>query len=454
MKKKTIDITHPHLLKEWDYDKNTIKPYEITYGSIKLISWKCGKGHEWEISPNQRSYYKSGCPYCSGQKVCKDNCLLTVDPNLAKEWDYDKNKTKPEEVTSGSTKKVWWKCKKGHEWAANVYDRSKGIGCPYCSNKKVCKDNCLSTTHPELIKEWSNKNKLQPTEVTYGSARKAWWICKKGHEWKSSLNNRATGFGCPYCSGRKVCKDNCLSTTHPELAKEWSNKNKIKPEEVTYGSKKKIWWKCYRGHEWKLSPNIRTSCGQNCPYCSNQRVCKDNCLATTHPNLLKEWSNKNALKPTGIIAGSNKKVWWKCSAGHEWEASPNKRKSGRGCPICNESKGEKLVTKVLEELKAKYEREYVFKKLNKYRFDFALFKSYKNIPYAIIEYHGEQHYRPIKFSSNISLAKAKENLVSCQKRDKIKKQYCLDNNIKYLEINYKEKDNIKEIVRRFIYECA
>ena len=49
-------------------------------------------------------------------------------PELIKEWHPTKNgELKPEEVTSGSNKKVWWKCEKGleHEWQTTVNSRTK-----------------------------------------------------------------------------------------------------------------------------------------------------------------------------------------------------------------------------------------------------------------------------------------------------------------------------------------
>ena len=66
------------------------------------------------------------------------NDLLTVNPELSKEWNYDKNgELLPQMVTSHSGKKVWWICEKGHEWQATIEKRSAGKGCPYCSGRLV-----------------------------------------------------------------------------------------------------------------------------------------------------------------------------------------------------------------------------------------------------------------------------------------------------------------------------
>lgn len=112
--------------------------------------------------------------------------------------------------------------------------------------------NSLATVHPELIVEWSDKNSpLTPDSVTFGSNKKVWWKGACGHEWETSIKARSSGEKCPICSGARVIEGiNDLSTLKPELASEWSEKNGIKPTEVSIGSHKKVIWKCKLGHEW------------------------------------------------------------------------------------------------------------------------------------------------------------------------------------------------------------
>ena len=59
-----------------------------------------------------------------------------------------------------------------------------------------------------------------------------------------------------------------------------------------------------------------------------------NSLATVHPELIVEWSDRNLpLTPDSVTFGSNKKVWWKGACGHEWETSIKARSSGEKCPL-------------------------------------------------------------------------------------------------------------------------
>lgn len=198
------------LMAEWNWEKNTeqgFDPKKLTCGSHIKVWWKCSKGHEWQSVIYGRSL-GYGCPYCSGRNVIKGQTdLQTLNPTLAKEWNYEKNNgLTPADVTSNSNKKVWWKCSEGHEWQAIVNDRSNGTGCPYCAGQKVIKGyNDLQTVNPTLAKEWNyeKNNGLTPVDVMPNSNKKAWWKCSKGHEWQATPANRNNGSGCPYCAKEK-----------------------------------------------------------------------------------------------------------------------------------------------------------------------------------------------------------------------------------------------------------
>lgn len=139
----------------------------------------------------------------------KNNSLLQTNPNLAKEWNYERNgKLIPEMFAANSNVKVWWRCSEGHEWQAVIYMRNgRGTGCPYCSNNKILPGyNDLNSRCPELMKEWDwNKNKeLDPTLIAPGSGKKAWWVCSKcGYEWLAEISSRNKGSGCPNCNKHK-----------------------------------------------------------------------------------------------------------------------------------------------------------------------------------------------------------------------------------------------------------
>ena len=190
---------NPILAKEWHSTKNgKIKPIEVSSGSSKKIWWLGTCGHEWQASVHHRNKNKSGCPFCSGNKVLKGfNDLATTNPKLVQEWHPNKNENiTPNSITSGSSKKVWWKCELGHEWEATISHRNKGSKCPVCANQKILKGfNDLGTTNPELAKEWNpTKNKNLTAEmITHKSGKKVWWQCSDNHEWQATVSDRTRG---------------------------------------------------------------------------------------------------------------------------------------------------------------------------------------------------------------------------------------------------------------------
>ena len=270
--------------------------------------------------------------------------LAQINPQLASEWHPIRNgKLTPSHVKRNSNQKVWWQCKEGHEWEATIDSRTSGNNCPYCAGKRpIVGQTDLATTHPELAKEWhpTKNGEITPQKVTQGSGKKFWWQCEKGHEWEAVLNGRSDGSHCPYCSNQKVLPGfNDLATTHPHLLKEWHpTKNKdLSPNTVVSGNKKKVWWKCEHGHEWETEIHNRAK-GTDCPYCKGKYAIQGKTdLAQTHPQLANEWHpNKNhPLTPHQVSSGSNKRVWWQCEKGHEWDAIIANRKKGQGCPYCS-----------------------------------------------------------------------------------------------------------------------
>ncbi len=129
------------LAKEWHPTKNdSLTPRDVTPNSGKKVWWRCSKNksHEWGAIISDRNRGR-GCPYCAGRKARIDNCLKTVNPQLAKEWHPTKNDSlTPRDITPFSNKKVWWLCSKNqnHEWDAIINNRNVGRGCPYCFKKR------------------------------------------------------------------------------------------------------------------------------------------------------------------------------------------------------------------------------------------------------------------------------------------------------------------------------
>ena len=280
----------------------------------------------------------------------KSSSLLNTNPILSAQWHpYKNEKLTPLMVSAKSNKKVWWKCEKGHEWQAVISSRTNRHNCPYCSGQKVLKgENDLATVNPDLATQWhpsKNKN-LTSSDITANSSKKVWWLCDKGHEWQAAVYSRSIGSGCPYCANfnqRVLIGYNDLLTTNPILASEWhpTKNGELSPEMFISGSSKKVWWRCKKcSNEWEATIRKRTS-GQGCPYCSGRvAILGKNDLETCYPEIAKEWDyDKNKdIKPNEVKPFSHKKVWWKCTNGHEYELTVRDKVNRKGCPYCSNTK--------------------------------------------------------------------------------------------------------------------
>ena len=144
---------------------------------------------------------------------------------------------------------------------------------------------------------------------------------------------------------------NSLVELRPDLAEEWHpiKNGNLRPDMFGINSNDHAWWKCKTcGYEWR-TPIIQRGGKRNsgCPECSKilrgktftrKKVEERGSLVENNPALVKEWhpTKNGELTPNDITAKRFKNVWWLCpECGHEWEASPNSRSKGVGCPCCS-----------------------------------------------------------------------------------------------------------------------
>lgn len=283
-------------------------------------------------------------------KTLYEFCLERDEFDLLVQWDKEKNgDLTPRTVTSGSHRKIWWKCFQGHSWQAVVYTRTnQHSGCPYCAGRMLSPMSCrLAEEAPRLVKEWhpSKNVGLLPNDVSPGSHKRVWWKCEKGHEWIAQVKSRVQGANCPVCTNRKILKGfNDLATTHPKLADQWHKQKNgpLTPEGVGGGSHRKVWWQCEKGHEWEATILSRTSVGCGCPICAGKVVVPGvNDLGSQNPRVAAQWHpDKNGeMTPRDVTPYSNRSVWWQCEKGHEYRSIIGRRvQSDTGCPYCTNRK--------------------------------------------------------------------------------------------------------------------
>eukprot|EP00741_Cyanophora_paradoxa_P020142 tig00000219_g19443.t1 len=230
----------------------------------------------------------------------------------------------------------------------------------------------LADTHPHLIAEWDVEDnellepdgrqlQVTPRDVSAGSAYRASWRCSDcGHRWRVPVTSRAHvrhPAGCPECAklqrispqtGRPPrtapFEERRLSVVCPDVALEWHEKNELTPDDVTYGSNKRVWWRCPvdQAHEWEAVITDRTLKRSSCPFCapSGRAVPPEKSLATLNKKAAAEWHpERNGTRtPETIRAQSNLVCWWQCQdCSHEWQTTPNCRTgttTQSDCPAC------------------------------------------------------------------------------------------------------------------------
>lgn len=289
------------------------------------------------------------------------NDLATRNPELAEEWDYERNDKTPAEVTFGSAELAHWICRKDprHIWTAKISNRAHGRGCPVCSNHLVLPGvNDLASEHPDIASEWDEVRNYpaRVDQVASGSNRIFWWICPKGHHYHAKAISR-TGpkqSQCAVCENRQIeIGVNDLPTTRPDLVAEidWDFHPDLDPSTLTTGSGIRLHWKCSEGHRWEatvinrgrpasISDSGRKIRGTGCSKCnregSGRRATPDYNLAVTHPQLALDWDfSLNERRPEEYTKGVADIVAWICPEGHKWRASIiNRAYLGQGCPVC------------------------------------------------------------------------------------------------------------------------
>ena len=350
--KNDLASQYPDYLKEWDYEKNTIKPDEISCKSKQKVFWKCAEcGHAWKQTVANRTYNGSGCPKCNLENVnsfCEQAVYFYVkqlfsdaingDCHLGVELDIY---IPSQKVAIEYDGEVWHKSKKKNEIdnRKNKICKEYGIGLIRIREPKLNSiDDCTV-----FVREDSTSIKSLNKVIT----KVLQYLCPNNvvdvdvdRDTPKILEQYAT----------KKYK-NSLAYCNPEIAKEWhpTLNGYLTPDKVNKGSNYKVWWLGRCGHEWQMvvadrtrkpfyDKNKKLRKPQGCPYCSSKRVLVGfNDLKSQFPEIAKEWhpTKNGELHPTDIISGSNKKVWWKCKNGHEWQSTPNKRTGlKRNCPIC------------------------------------------------------------------------------------------------------------------------
>lgn len=298
----------PEVAAELDEKENNgLRPEGLHPGSNRPVKWRCSTcGHSWTTSVNARTGSKNkkgtGCPQCAAARrgdirriPLPEKSLADLYPELAAQWDTEKNDCGPETFRPFTATPAWWICPdKGHSYETVISSRTaQGSGCVVCAGKQVLAGyNDLATTHPELLALWdydkNSKIGLFPQQIMAGSEKRGFWLCA-------------------------MCRCSLESKIYS----------------VMHG----------RHHCWKCGVKVRSEQKKKAPF--------ERSLSFLRPDLLEEWDEKRnaelGLFPDAVFAQSHSRANWNCkTCGHIWETKIQSRFLGGGCPKCRRTPSKKI----------------------------------------------------------------------------------------------------------------
>ncbi len=347
--KNDLKTKAPELAKQWDYSKNgDLRPENVMLNSSKPVYWICEKGHSWCVSPNSRVSQHTGCRQCSSElrtSFAEQAILFYVRKYVDAENRY---------MFNGKEIDIYIPTLKiGIEYDGIYYHSGQAAKEREKKKNELCQKNGIELLR---IKEVRKKEQvpISTDKIFYRYVEREEYL-EEAIKWViehiKEKGNYTYGISINLSNDRRYIrelyvkseKQASLKLRCPNLILEWDfEKNgNLKPENFTYGSDVKVWWKCPKGHSYEASISHRTQKvnATSCPYCAGQQIMSGyNDLATKRPDLMQEWDyEKNVgINPKSISANNTaKKVWWICPKGHSYEATPHKRNNGRNCPYCS-----------------------------------------------------------------------------------------------------------------------
>lgn len=283
----SLAVKRPDLLDEWDTDANMpLTPEIIAVSSGIKVAWVCrtNNEHRWEAQVGNRTARNSKCPHCARRvsTPVASESLAVTHPELAREWDSERNELSVAEVRHSSMQVVWWKCDVApdHRWKRQVNARAKGSKCPGCRGVQASVTNSVANNaraasmwHPIL-------NSKTAHEVSATTTKPYWWQCPThaDHAWQAPVARIVSrGDGCTYCAGKKASSANSLAGKYPLIAAELDTvASNTTADQVVAHSHKRLHWRCSiePSHTWEAVVKDRTLDKIGCPWCyvpSNSR---------------------------------------------------------------------------------------------------------------------------------------------------------------------------------------
>lgn len=356
------------ILEQWDYDKNSdIDIEKIGYCSQKEVFWICpDEGHSYQARICKR-VKGHRCIYCCNRALLVGyNDLLTRCPDIAIDWDYEKNDKNPQYIKFSSSENAFWKCHTcGYRWEAKISNRAYNhVGCKECGkiqsiekrkNIQREKTGGFSKNYPDLLQDWDYEKNIgvDPYKLNISDKNVYMWKCRDAnHSFPATITYRRSNDACVYCSNKKLLIGfNDFQTKRMDLLEEWDyEKNDCSPNKILFTNHKTVInWKCkYCGAEIQSTlANHKTLGCRSCKLKNRHAKNKANRIEfgaalnkEVYPELYLDWDFKENEKESifweQTLPSYSSNVNWKChTCGYKWKAPVNRRiREKSGCRAC------------------------------------------------------------------------------------------------------------------------
>lgn len=277
------------------------------------LEWRCSAGHRWSATPLQitRGHW---CPFCA--KCAR----LTLHEFQRIALQKGGRCTSREYLNSSSV--LQWRCRDGHEWLARPSSVKAGTWCPLCAHNQ--------RLNLEEMQKIAMQRRGSCLSIRYKNGRTPLlWECNRGHRWRASPANirsgkRRKGTWCPQCYNyrRRFHAKHDIE----EMKDLATARGGVCVSNEYVSSKTKLIWRCAKGHRWQALPTSVVQ-GTWCPLCARNQPLglselQDTATGRGGACLSEEYVNERTA------------LWWRCSHGHRWEATPGRVKRGSWCPLC------------------------------------------------------------------------------------------------------------------------
>lgn len=237
----------PGLLRYWNEDRNTGSAADVSAYSREKAHWRCDHGHEFERPPYRVLSTGHKCQECRREgkvpwriagKVEPGLTLAEAFPEIAAEWDHQRNARGPEEFAPGSQRVAYWLCENGHSWSSPICHRTSAARHP--ASCQQCK--AIAFVAPELAAQLHPH--LNPPDtalrVRKGSSEILHWQCELGHVFTASV---AARLRTTYPASCDMCRS--IAVKAPELIEAcWAFERNygIDPKTQKTSSSEEVWW--------------------------------------------------------------------------------------------------------------------------------------------------------------------------------------------------------------------